>query len=119
MKSGPLKYGIAASCVIGLNALISLPTYAAVFAPGSEVAGKTIGEWTADWWQTFLEAPATGNPLIEPDTTGESLTALNDSDSPVFFLTGSFGFPIERSVTVTSKQAILFPLVNFANIYDQ
>lgn len=101
--------------ILGLST--SLPVQAAVLSPDSIFAGKTLYEWSAQWWKTFLEAPFDNNPLLAPDPTGSSLTAINVPSSPVFFLTGLIGGgAVNRSVRVSEKQAVFFPLINFASV---
>ena len=100
-----------------LGITISLPVQAAVLSPDATFAGKTLYEWSAQWWKTFLEAPFDNNPLLAPDPTGSSLTAINVPSSPVFFLTGIIGGgAVNRSVRVSEKQAVFFPLTNFASV---
>src|SRR5438094_4003872 len=64
---------------------------AAVVVPaGSTVSGKTIGEWTADWWNW------TGSvDNVFADTTGAAAT--QNQSGPVFFLAGTQGgAPVTR-----------------------
>jgi hypothetical protein len=83
---------------------------AAAVAPGSTVAGKTLGEWTADWWNWALSFPADTNPLLDPDG---SSAALGDVGGPVFFLGGSFSTdPVLRTFTVPGGKYIFFPILN-------
>ncbi len=101
-----------------LNLTFVLPSLAAVIPPTSPYAGKTLYQWSADWWTTFLEAPHLGNPLSSTDPNGTGLEAINDPSSPVFFLTGisdTTGGAQNRSVRIPENQAIFFPLVNFFN----
>lgn len=84
-----------------------------VVPPDFEFAGQTLYEWSADWWKTFLEAPSEGNPLVSEDPNGMALEAINDSSSPVFFLTGRLdNIPVNRTVTVSNRQGIFFPIIN-------
>jgi hypothetical protein len=86
---------------------------ASVLPPNAVVAGKTLYEWSADWWKTFLDAPLADNPLVFEDADGTSLEAINGLSSPVFFLTGTVtGDSFNRKVTVSDRQAIFFPLLN-------
>jgi hypothetical protein len=93
---------------LGLLLLAATEARAAVLAPGSSVAGRTIGEWTGDWWNwATIEGIAT-NPLF--DTTGEFAT-LNQS-GPVFHIAGSFGGTTVRSFDVPANVHLLIPLAN-------
>jgi hypothetical protein len=83
---------------------------------------------TALWWQWILEAPTIDvdgnntNPVF--DTTGEYATyGQEDGQGPgnkYFFLCGTFGFPVERTVTVPAGKTIFFPVVNWEwdNAFD-
>ncbi len=80
-----------------------------IAAPHSTVAGKTIGEWTAGWWQWALSIPVGQNPVL--DTTGANANV--GQSGPVFYLAGSFGGPVTRTqVHVPAKTNILIPLAN-------
>jgi hypothetical protein len=110
---------------IGKNVLKTLPVLAivlsplsaqaAVLAPGSTYAGKTVGEWSAQWWKYLLSVPADQNPALDP-------TGVNGNvgqQGPVFFLVGTFdGASVNRNITVTADKAFLFPLFNSVNISD-
>lgn len=105
---------LAAIPVIAFT-LTSLPAQAAVLAPGSTYAGKSIGEWSAEWWKYLLSIPADQNPALDP--TGANANV--GQDGPVFFLVGTFdGASVTRDITITSDKAILFPLFNSVNISD-
>jgi hypothetical protein len=84
-------------------------TQAAVIPAGSTVEGKTLGEWSAEWWQWALSYPPETNPLL--DTTGSS-ASLGDV-GPVFFLAGTFSpTPVTRTFAVPGDKFIFFPLLN-------
>ncbi len=72
-------------------------------------AGKTYGEWTADWWQWMLSVPAAENPQ---DAQGEIDCGAGQS-GPVWFLAGGdAGRPIARSCRVPAGTRLFFPVVN-------
>jgi hypothetical protein len=82
---------------------------AAPIPAGSTVEGKTLGEWSAEWWQWALSYPSANNPLL--DTTGSS-ASLGDVGS-VFFLAGTFSpTPVTRTFAVPGNKFIFFPLLN-------
>jgi hypothetical protein len=54
-------------------------------APGAVVHGKTIGEWTAVWWQWMAGLPAEGHPFVA--ARGDD--CARDQNEPVFLLSGS------------------------------
>jgi hypothetical protein len=78
-----------------------------VLPPHSVVAGKTAGEWSADWWQWALGFSTPGDPFTDP--TGASAN-LNQS-GPVFFLAGTAGGAEDRSFTAPAGKYLLAPLL--------
>jgi hypothetical protein len=84
------------------------PARAGVVAPGAEIGGRTIGEWTAEWWIWGFSFPFGAGPL--EDVTGE-LGYLGDVGGPVFFLGASGGSPVNWTMSVPGGQYILFPLL--------
>jgi hypothetical protein len=91
-----------------------LTASAAVLPPDQSYGGRSQYAWSALWWQTFLEAPAANNPLLG-SSDSSALKTVNSKDPAVVFLTGSGdGTPIERSLTVTTGQALFFPIVNYS-----
>ena len=80
-----------------------------VVAPGSTVAGKRIGEWTADWWNWANSV----SPNVFEDATG-ALANQNQS-GPVFFVAGTSADdpPATRNFTVPEGKYVLFPLLNW------
>jgi PKD repeat protein len=75
--------------------------------PGAMVAGKTIGEWTAAWWQWAAALAPPGDPFT--DTTGAY--ARVDQSGPVFFLAGSPGGSNSRNIDVPTNTYVLVPLL--------
>jgi hypothetical protein len=90
-----------------------------VLDPGSEVGGRTIAEWTEEFWIWAIGAPSSGNPFF--DETGQFANQRNDGD--VFFLAGTIsnidpadpdptpGFA-ERDITVCAGVPLLVPMIN-------
>lgn len=98
-----LSIGSILFCTVGSVQADALPA-------GSVVEGKTLGEWSAEWWQWALSYPVSNNPLL--DTTGSS-ASLGDV-GPVFFLAGrafSSGI-VNRTFAVPAGKFIFFPLIN-------
>jgi hypothetical protein len=94
-----------------LAAVLFIPSgvaKAGALPPGSVVEGKSLAEWSAEWWKWALSFPPSNNPLL--DTTGAS--AYLGDQGPVFFLAGSFGGSVERSFAVPAGKYIFFPIVN-------
>ncbi len=110
---------IIASIVVGVLAcaLNAGSAVAGVAAPHSTVEGKTLGEWSADWWKYVFSVPSADSPLF--DTTGAK-AHIGQSGS-VFFLAGTLsinGVPpagpstFDRTVTVGPDQFLFFPVKN-------
>lgn len=81
-----------------------------IVAPGSTVEGKTIGEWTADWW-IWAIAQSMPNDAFT-DATGAN--AAIGQTGPLFFIAGTTGGTATRSFTVLGDKFLLVPLVNYA-----
>jgi hypothetical protein len=75
----------------------------------SKPNGKTYGEWTAAWWQWALAIPEASNPLVDP---APQFAALNQN-GPVWFLAGTFGGSLERSITIPTGKSIFMPIHNW------
>lgn len=104
-----VRYIVSLLTLISLALSVSPIAQAAALPAGSIVDGKTIGEWTADWWKWALSYPPSNNPVL--DTTGES-ASLGDMGS-VFFLAGTFSpDAVHRNFAVPSGKYILIPLIN-------
>ena len=84
-----------------------------VLAPGSEVEGKTIAEWTTDWWKwAFAQSKPTD---AFTDQTGDN-AGVNQA-GPVFFIAGTAGGDANRSFTVPGDKYLLLPMLNAENSY--
>lgn len=82
-----------------------------VFAPHSTVAGATLGEWSARWWQWAASIPAAVNPIL--DTTGAD--ASQGQSGPVFYLAGSGSTdPVVRNIQLPAGKFAFFPMVTFS-----
>ena len=83
-------------------------------------AGSQYGNLTARWWQWAYSQPAVTdgdtntNPVL--DSTGQYAAAgQEDGIGPAnkyFFLTGTFGGDVTRTVTVPEGKALFFPIFN-------
>jgi hypothetical protein len=71
------------------------------------VRGKTIGEWSAKWWQWAVSSSVPNDPFT--DTTGANAN-LHQS-GPVFFMAGTAGTSESRSFSIPGNKAILIPLL--------
>jgi hypothetical protein len=90
--------------------LFPLPSRADLLPPSTSVAGKSQNDWAEAWWDWAANIPGAMNPVL--DRTG-TYSYLGDQGD-VFFLAGVFGGgdPINRTVTVTNRQHLFFPLLN-------
>jgi len=81
-----------------------------VVAPHAVVAGKTIGEWTAEWWRAAVGAVDFPFPA-----NGDGPGALGDVGGPVFFAVASPG-PGATTYTyeVPRGEYVLLPLYTYA-----
>lgn len=62
---------------------LTIPARAAVLPPGSVVEGRTLAEWSAEYWKWAFSFPVAANPLL--DTTGQ-LALLGDVGGSMFFV---------------------------------
>jgi hypothetical protein len=78
--------------------------------PQSHPRGKSYSEWAAAFWQWLLAIPPGTNPLLDP-TSGCDVA----QSGHVWFLVGTFGpQTVDRTCTVPTGTAFLFPLINNA-----
>lgn len=106
--------------IIATLVLIWVAVATVVFAP-TVSAAKDYGSLTATWWQWVYAQPAIAvgttntNPVL--DTTGEYATAGQPAGigpaNKYFFLAGTFGGEVMRTVTVPPGKALFFPIFNF------
>src|SRR5262245_38975267 len=90
--------------------ITSLPADSAVLPNSAEVAGRTIPEWSAEWWKWVFSVPAGRNPLTDED----GRWATNNNAGPVFFLAGVIAISSTqtRSFEISEDQYVLMPLLN-------
>jgi len=79
-----------------------------VLPGGSTVAGKSIGQWTADWWNWAGSI----SPGVFADTTGAQ-AGVNQSGRVYFVAGTSGGSTVERNFDVPPGKFVLFPLLNW------
>jgi hypothetical protein len=70
--------------------------------------GKSIADWTADWWSHMYSFDCANLPLNDVDGSNAGLNL----DGPVIFLPGNSGGTTSRTITVPHGKALLFPLIN-------
>lgn len=79
-----------------------------VLPAGSSVAGKTIGEWSAESWKWSISFAMPDDPFT--DATGAN--ANLGQSGPVFFVAGNVGQFTERDFTVPVGVYLLLPLLS-------
>jgi hypothetical protein len=79
-----------------------------IVSPDRSFHGMTYSEWAAEWWKWAYGAPVDSNPVL--DTTGEFADV--GQSGAVWFLAGSFGETLSRTVTVPADKFLFFPIVN-------
>src|SRR4051794_4059739 len=75
-----------------------------VIDPSAVVRGRTIADWTENWWQWALQAPAGNGPL---DSPSPQATHLNNNGK-IFFIAGG----PNATIMVPTDKPILFPMIN-------
>lgn len=103
-------------------AVVSSPAFAAPPAPkdqnpgvapiNSKPHGKNYPEWAATWWKWVLEN--TNSHFYKPDGDPSQVQCV-EIEKNVWLLFGTFsqsGAHVERSCTVPTGSALVFPLIN-------
>ncbi|GAB3772912.1 hypothetical protein GCM10028796_44410 [Ramlibacter monticola] len=82
----------------------------ALYAANAVVEGRSMAEWSAEWWQYVMASPQSANPLA--DATGAACSFMQHG--PVWFLMGTVGSgSVTRACTLPEGKALLLPLINF------
>ena len=77
--------------------------------PGERFEGRTLGDWSAEWWKWAMASPSEVNPVA--DLSGEHCATGQHGD--VWFLAGGFGSSkIRRRCAVPAGRSLFFPAVN-------
>ena len=80
-----------------------------VIPPMAKTHGKTLGEWSAAWWQWVFSLPVDQNPMFDE---GEAINGANGQEGPVWFLAGSFtGTPVVRYLTVPAGTTLFVHII--------
>jgi len=82
--------------------------HAQVLPPHSHPYGKSYSEWSAKWWQWFMEHPMAGHPGVD----GPGFDVRSGQKGNVWFLGSPAGEPIELSVTIPTGKALFIALLN-------
>lgn len=80
---------------------------AVVLPPNSCPFGMSYGEWSAKWWQWFMEHPVAGHPSVDsPD-----FDISSGQHGKVWFIASPFG-TVERTVQIPVGKALFIGLLN-------
>jgi hypothetical protein len=88
-----------------------------VFAPNELIVGMPYSDWTAAWWQFYLQIPNVNNSHPFAATANTECNNGNQPAGPVFFLAAvvSINSPAQevvRNCVVPAGSPILFPIAN-------
>jgi hypothetical protein len=98
---------IRGSVVVGLAIAMLAKVHAGVLPSDAIVEGKTISEWTAEWWKWIYAVPTNQSPLLDADG---SLAAQGQPGGSVFLLANvARSSSVTRSFTVPEGSYLLFP----------
>lgn len=78
-----------------------------ILPPQSHAFGKSYAEWSAKWWQWFLEQPLAGGPADPDPNSGFDIRT--GQSGKVWFLASALPDPVIEIPTVT---VLFIPLVN-------
>ena len=73
--------------------------------------GIDYKEWTNRWWNWLVDKPIDDNPAKDPSGKHSDSSFLRRQK--VFYLAGEMEGHAKRNVNISSKQAILFPVVTY------
>ena len=93
--------------VLGASPAAQADRDAQVLPPNSRPYGKTYAEWSAKWWQWFMEHPVAGHPAVD----SPAFDVSSGQDGNVWFLGSPFG-TVERSVTIPTGKALFIGPLN-------
>jgi hypothetical protein len=112
-----LVVGIAALDVTSTHASGKANLNPGIVPPQAVFKGKTMGEWTAAWWNWVLNTPDT---VQMTDSTGEFAHVNNNGADGVFFLAKTWtGVPQTRQVTVPPGTALYIPVMGLGLFGDE
>lgn len=81
-----------------------------IFSPTDKPYGLSYEEHATNFWKWLLSIPIDQNP--EPDLNGERCTiSQQNSNSSVFYLSGSGSGKVERTCEIPSGKGILMPVM--------
>lgn len=78
--------------------------------------GESWEVWTTRWWLWLLSIPKQVNPAF--DKTGEKCN-VGQTDPNVWFLATTTTGRAERTMTIPSNKALLFPIINITTSFSE
>lgn len=87
----------------------SKPAAIRVHGVEDKVGGKTVAQWSAEWWKWAIRFKKDRNPVM--DATGE-FADVGQPDA-VWFLAGNFGGVSKRKCTIPASRPVLVPVFNY------
>jgi hypothetical protein len=78
-----------------------------VLPPRSHPYSKSYGQWSANWWQWFMEHPMSGHPGVD----SPAFDVRSGQQGNVWFLASPFG-TVQRTVTIPTGKALFIGLLN-------
>src|SRR6185503_11544601 len=82
-----------------------------VLPANAVVGGKTIGDWSAEWWKWIFPASTNQNPLLE---TNGVWAHAGQPEGEVFFIAGVSGLSpdkVTRTFSVPEGKYLFFPVL--------
>ena len=83
------------------------------YSPAEEPFGSSYGSWCEAWVKYLYSIPCNNHPLAE---SSDNKTEPHQ-EGPVFFLSGTLGGTIERTVSIPEGKGIFFPVLNYVANY--
>lgn len=83
------------------------------YSPAEEPYGSSYASWCEAWVKFIYSIPCNVHPLAE---SADNKTEP-DQVGPVYFLAGTLGGTIERTVNITEGKGIFFPVLNYVASY--
>ncbi len=83
------------------------------YSPSEEPFGNSYASWCEAWVKYFYSIPCNKHPLAE---SADDKTEP-DQVGPVYFLAGTLGGTIERTVIIPEGKGIFFPVLNYVANY--
>jgi hypothetical protein len=107
-RTSRLLGAVAVAVTLTANVALAANPNPRILPPDSTPYGQTYGQWGDAWWQWAFSFPTDTNPMLDP--TGAM--AANGQGGPVWFLAGTGGGEVTRTVTVPAGKALFFPNYN-------